>query len=105
MKLRLEGTEAECAACLEQLRIVFHIVNTKGPYSSRRTGRNTVRMYVEVLDKASAAAAAPRQARPVVRRRGKRPDASREARRLAKELAARFGCQPGTLPHAVQLTA
>jgi hypothetical protein len=98
VKIRLEGSEFECAAALEQLRIVFEVVSVSRPYPSKPqpdTRVTTVRVYVQVRDKTRPATATGRPTR-ATRQRGSRPDASREARRLAKDLAARFGCPPGT---------
>lgn len=99
VKIRLEGKEFACAAALEQLRIVFDIVSVSRPYPCRPrsgAGVGTVRVYVEVRDKAPGGATAGHQTGAAAHRRGNRSNASREARRLAGELAARFGCPPGT---------
>jgi hypothetical protein len=99
VKIRLEGSQFECAAAIEQLRIVFEVVSVSRPYPSKPrlgSGGNTVRVYVEIRDKGPPAMAVGRRARATARRRGRRPDASREARQLAKELAGRFGCPHGT---------
>jgi hypothetical protein len=99
VKLRLEGNQFECVAAVEQLRIIFEVVSVSRPYRSKSrpgSGVDTVRVYVEVRDKARLATAAGTRTRVPGRRRGSRPDASREARQLANALAARFGCPHGT---------
>jgi hypothetical protein len=99
VKIRLQGSQLECAAALEQLRIVFEVVSVSRPYPSKPqpgAGVNTVRVHVEVRDKPRLSATGGRPSRATARHRGSRPNASREARQLANELAARFGCPPGT---------
>jgi hypothetical protein len=102
VKVRLEGTQQECAAATDRLRIVFEVVKVSRPYPLRPrpgTATATVRVYVEVRDKARPDAAAGRQPRAAAPR-GRRANASREARRLANQLAARFGCPHGTFRFA-----
>jgi hypothetical protein len=98
VRLRLEGSQFECDAAVDQLRIVFEVVSVSRPYPSRRqsgTAVSTVRVYVEVREKGRPATTAGRRGR-ATDRYGGRPNASREARRLANWLAAQFGCPHGT---------
>jgi hypothetical protein len=99
VKIRLEGNQFECAAAVEQLRILFEVVSVSRPYSSRRrpgTAVDTVRVYVEVRDKVRLATAQGGPTRTASRRRSGRPNASREAQQLVNALAAQFGCPRGS---------